>query len=110
MPTWPRVGSEIARSLRFGARPPALVGVAVSIMAVAAATGAIYPLGQIARVESLAVVYFPAVLLVSTIWGLWAGLATSLLSSGLGLAIAKGFVEAGGGTISVDSLPATAAA
>jgi two-component system sensor histidine kinase KdpD len=81
MPSWPRIGSEIARSLRFGARPPALLGVAVSILSVGAATAAIYPLEQITRVESLAVVYLPAVLLVSTIWGLWAGLGTSLLSS-----------------------------
>src|SRR5581483_10925671 len=48
---------------------------------VAAATLAIYPLAHAARAESLAVVYLPAILLVSTIWGLGAGLGTSLLSS-----------------------------
>ena len=62
-------------------RPHPLVGVAVAIAAVAAATAAIYPLKQVAHVESLSVVYLPAVLLISAYWGLALGLATSLLSA-----------------------------
>jgi two-component system sensor histidine kinase KdpD len=41
----------------------------------------IYPLEQVARVVSLSVVYLPAVLLMSTYWGLSLGLLTSLLSA-----------------------------
>jgi two-component system, OmpR family, sensor histidine kinase KdpD len=48
---------------------------------VALATAAIYPLKTIAPVVSLSVVYLPAVLLVSAVWGLVAGLATALLSA-----------------------------
>jgi two-component system sensor histidine kinase KdpD len=64
-----------------GRRPPLRVGIAVAIVAVAAATGAIYPLKTVAPVVALSVVYLPAVLLVSVFWGLWLGLATSLLSA-----------------------------
>jgi two-component system sensor histidine kinase KdpD len=62
-------------------RPPLRVGVAVSIVSVAAATGAIYPLKTVAPVVALSVVYLPAVLLVSVFWGVWLGLGTSLLSA-----------------------------
>ena len=69
-----------AASLR-DPRPPPVTGVAAAIGAVALATVAIYPLEQVARVVSLSVVYLPAVLLISTYWGLWLGLLTSLLSA-----------------------------
>ena len=62
-------------------RPRPLVGAVVAVVAVAAATGAIYPLKQVAHVESLSVVYLPAVLLISAYWGLALGLATSFLSA-----------------------------
>jgi len=74
------VSTAGAGTLR-GTRPPSTIGVAVSVGAVALATAAIYPLRQIAPVVSLSVVYLPAVLLVSAYWGLWLGLATSLLSA-----------------------------
>jgi two-component system sensor histidine kinase KdpD len=64
-----------------GTRPSSRIGVAVAIVAVAIATAAIYPLEQITPVVSLSVVYLPAVLLVSTYWGLVLGLATALLSA-----------------------------
>ncbi len=51
------------------------------MLAVALATGAIYPLKTIAPVVSLSVVYLPAVLLVSVYWGLALGLASSLASA-----------------------------
>jgi two-component system, OmpR family, sensor histidine kinase KdpD len=55
--------------------------VAVAVGMVAAATGAIYALKQVAPAVSLSVVYLPAILLVSAYWGLLFGLATSLLSA-----------------------------
>jgi two-component system sensor histidine kinase KdpD len=55
--------------------------VAAAILAVAVTTAVIYPLEQVARVVSLSVVYLPAVLLMSTYWGLSLGLLTSLLSA-----------------------------
>jgi two-component system, OmpR family, sensor histidine kinase KdpD len=69
-----------AQALR-DTRPPLRTGLAVALGSVAAATGAIFALEQIAPVVSLSVVYLPAVLLVSTYWGVALGLATSLLSA-----------------------------
>ncbi|HET9124016.1 MAG TPA: DUF4118 domain-containing protein, partial [Solirubrobacteraceae bacterium] len=62
-------------------RPNAAGGVLVSLFAVAVATAAISALKQIAPVVSLSVVYLPAVLLVSTYWGIALGLFCSLLSA-----------------------------
>jgi two-component system sensor histidine kinase KdpD len=62
-------------------RPKLGLGIAVSLASVAAATGAVYALKDLAPVVSLSVVYLPAVLLVSAYWGLPLGLATSLLSA-----------------------------
>ena len=66
---------------RARSRPNFLIGVAASVLLVAAATAAIYPLKALAPVASLSVVYLPAVLLVSTYWGLALGLLTALLSA-----------------------------
>jgi two-component system, OmpR family, sensor histidine kinase KdpD len=63
------------------ARPDLFLGIAASGASVAVATAAIYPLKGVAPVVSLSVVYLPAVLLVSAVWGLWLGLATALLSA-----------------------------
>jgi two-component system sensor histidine kinase KdpD len=76
-----RAQAAINRQGRIAARPRPVLGAAVTVLSVAAATLAIYPLKTIAPVVSLAVVYLPAVLLVSAIWGLVGGLGTSLLSS-----------------------------
>ncbi|MBV9804374.1 MAG: DUF4118 domain-containing protein [Solirubrobacterales bacterium] len=62
-------------------RPDVLLGIVVALAGVAAATAAIYPLKSLAPVVSLSVVYLPAVVLVSGVWGLWMGLATSLTSA-----------------------------
>ena len=62
-------------------RPSLGLGIAASVLLVAAATAAIYGLKAIAPVVSLSVVYLPAVVLVSAYWGLTLGLATSLLSA-----------------------------
>lgn len=52
-----------------------------TLASVALATLAIYPLKTLAPVVSLSVVYLPAVLLVATLWGLWPGIYTALLSA-----------------------------
>jgi two-component system sensor histidine kinase KdpD len=62
-------------------RPPLRTGLAVSLGSVAVATVAIFPLERIAPTVSLSVVYLPAVLLVSTYWGVGLGLLTSLISA-----------------------------
>ncbi|MGH2872626.1 MAG: sensor histidine kinase, partial [Solirubrobacteraceae bacterium] len=75
---WPAgVGAAALRQ----PRPGAVAGVAVAIAAVALATFAIYLLRTIAPVVALSVVYIPAVLLISTYWGLALGLLSSLLSA-----------------------------
>ncbi len=68
------------RALLVG-RPRAVVGVLVSLLAVAIATAAIYGLKEVAQVNTLSVVYVPAVLLVSTYWGVVQGLLCSLVSA-----------------------------
>ena len=69
-------------SLLVGEHTPSRsLGVGVAVVAVAVATALIYPLKQVAPVVSLGVVYLLAVMLVSTVWGLWLGLLTSLLSA-----------------------------
>ena len=62
-------------------RPSSLTGALVAVACLAAATAAIYPLSRVAPVVSLGVVYLPAVVVVSTFWGLWLGLATAVASA-----------------------------
>ncbi len=63
-------------------RPSAGAGVLAVVAGVAAATAAIYPLRHIAPVESLGVVYLPAVVVVSMFWGLGFGVASAVASAG----------------------------
>jgi two-component system sensor histidine kinase KdpD len=79
MPAEPRIG--ILPLLLPVRRPATALGVLAALIGVAAATGAIYPLKTVAPVVSLSVVYLPVVLLLATVWGLWLGLATSVLSA-----------------------------
>jgi two-component system sensor histidine kinase KdpD len=67
--------------LPSGRRPPALAGVIVAVALVAACTGIVYPLKQVTAVSSLGVVYLFGVVVVSAFWGVWLGMATSLLSA-----------------------------
>jgi two-component system sensor histidine kinase KdpD len=60
---------------------PLLTGVLVSVASVAAITAVVYPLKQAVPVVSTGVVYMLAVLLVSSRWGLWLGVATAVLSA-----------------------------
>jgi K+-sensing histidine kinase KdpD len=61
--------------------PPAWLGLAATFGAVVAGTLIVYPLKSIAPVVSLGVVYLPAVLLISIVWGLRLGLLASLASA-----------------------------
>ncbi len=61
--------------------PPAVVGVLVAVLSVAAITAIIFPLRKISPPASNGVAYMLAVLLVSTIWGLRLGLLTTVLSA-----------------------------
>jgi two-component system, OmpR family, sensor histidine kinase KdpD len=62
-------------------RPPPAVGVAVALAGVVAATGVIFGLREVAPVLSLGVVYLLVVLAVAAVWGMWLGLATSVISA-----------------------------
>ena len=62
-------------------RPSRLAGVLAAIGGVTLATAAVYPLKQVTPVVSLGVLYVLAVVVVSTFWGLYLGIATSILSA-----------------------------
>lgn len=69
-------------SLSLTADSPSLwLGIFVSLAAVALCTLLVYLLKSIAPVVSLGVVYLPAILVVSTVWGLRLGLLTSVAST-----------------------------
>jgi two-component system, OmpR family, sensor histidine kinase KdpD len=57
------------------------LGLLVAALSVAAITGLIFPLRQVVPAVSTGVLYLLAVLLVSTWWGLWLGVLTSLASA-----------------------------
>ncbi|HXW59704.1 MAG TPA: DUF4118 domain-containing protein [Solirubrobacteraceae bacterium] len=61
--------------------PSKRVGAVTALAAVALCTLIVYPLKHLAPVVSLSVVYLPAVLVVSLTWGVWMGVATSLISA-----------------------------
>jgi len=66
----------------LGSEPPAAwIGVAATLGAVAAGTALIYPLKSVAPVVSLGIVYLPAILLISIVWGLRLGLLASVASA-----------------------------
>src|SRR4051812_21801294 len=58
-----------------------VVGAAVAALAVAATTALVFALREIAPVVSLGVVYLLAVLLVSSFWGPWLGIAPAVASA-----------------------------
>jgi two-component system, OmpR family, sensor histidine kinase KdpD len=62
--------------------PPRRVGALGAVGAVTVCTLIIYPLKHLAPVVSLAVVYLPAVLVVSITWGAGLGVATAVVSAG----------------------------
>jgi two-component system, OmpR family, sensor histidine kinase KdpD len=63
------------------ARPPLALGLAAGLAAVALTTLAVYPLRTVVPPVSTGVVYLLGVLLVSTFFGAWPGLATAVGSA-----------------------------
>lgn len=61
--------------------PPAWLGLVATLVAVAVGTLLVYPLNDVAPVVSLGIVYLPAILLISTVWGLRLGLLASIVSA-----------------------------
>jgi two-component system sensor histidine kinase KdpD len=64
-----------------GGRPPVALGMLVAVALVAICTIIVYPLKHVTSVASLGVIYLLGVVIVSAFWGLWLGIATSLLSA-----------------------------
>jgi hypothetical protein len=64
-----------------GEPPPAWLGLLATLAAVAVGTLLVYPLKSVAPVVSLGVVYLPAILLISIVWGLRLGLLASVASA-----------------------------
>jgi K+-sensing histidine kinase KdpD len=68
--------------MSLGIKPPsAWLGVLATLASVAIGTLVVYPLKSVAPVVSLGVVYLPAILLISTVWGLRMGLFASVASA-----------------------------
>ncbi len=66
----------------LGVEPPAAwLGLVATLVSVTAGTLLVYPLKEVAPVVSLGVIYLPAILLISTVWGLRLGLLASVLSA-----------------------------
>jgi two-component system, OmpR family, sensor histidine kinase KdpD len=61
--------------------PSRRAGLVVAAVLVALCTLLVYPLKHVAPAVSLSVVYLPAVLVVSTIWGGWLGVGTAVISA-----------------------------
>jgi two-component system sensor histidine kinase KdpD len=68
-------------SLLASGQPPRRAGAIAALLAVALSTLIVYPLANVAPVVSLSVVYLPAVLIASVIWGAWLGVGTAVLSA-----------------------------
>jgi two-component system sensor histidine kinase KdpD len=64
-----------------GEPPPAWQGVLAALAAVVVGTLVVYPLKSVAPVVSLGVVYLPAILLISIVWGLRLGLLAAVASA-----------------------------
>ena len=62
--------------------PPKRIGASAALLLVALCTLIVYPLKHVAPVGSLSVIYLPAVLIVTIIWGGGLGMLTALLSAG----------------------------
>jgi two-component system, OmpR family, sensor histidine kinase KdpD len=77
---WCSVSSPLGSLLASG-QPPRRAGAIVALLAVALSTLIVYPLANVAPAVSLSVVYLPAVLVVSVIWGARLGVGTAVLSA-----------------------------
>jgi two-component system sensor histidine kinase KdpD len=64
-----------------GPRPSHVAGVVTAVVVVVVCTLLIFPLKRVTTVSSLGVVYLLGVVIVSAYWGVWFGVATSVLSA-----------------------------
>jgi two-component system, OmpR family, sensor histidine kinase KdpD len=75
------VRSRVESVLLRAPRPSLLWGLAATAALAGVCTGLVYPLKLVAPVSSLGVVYLLGVVVVSAFWGLWLGVAMSVLSA-----------------------------
>jgi K+-sensing histidine kinase KdpD len=69
-------------AFRLGAKPPSTAfGILAAFVVVAVSGLVVAALESIAEPASLGIVFIPGVLLIATVWGLWLGLGTALLSA-----------------------------
>jgi two-component system sensor histidine kinase KdpD len=61
--------------------PSTALGILAAIVVVAIGTGIAAALETIAEPVSLGIVFIPGVLLIATVWGLWMGIGTAVLSA-----------------------------
>jgi signal transduction histidine kinase len=62
-------------------RPPLALGILVALLCVVAETLLAYFLQQITPVRSLGILYLLGIVMVASVWGLWLGMATALVST-----------------------------
>jgi two-component system sensor histidine kinase KdpD len=69
-------------AFRLSPKPPSTgLGILAVLVVVAIGAGVVAALKTIADPVSLGIVFIPGVLLIATVWGLWLGLATAVLSA-----------------------------
>jgi K+-sensing histidine kinase KdpD len=69
-------------AFRLRSKPPSLAfGILTALIVVAASGLVVAALESVAEPGSLGIVFIPGVLLIATVWGLWLGLGTALLSA-----------------------------
>ncbi len=61
--------------------PSTSLGIFAAILVVAIGTGVVAALETVAEPVSLGIVFIPGVLLIATVWGLWLGIGTAVLSA-----------------------------
>ena len=67
---------------RLSAKAPSTgLGILAAIVVVAIGAGVVAALETIAEPVSLGIVFIPGVLLIATVWGLWLGIGTAVLSA-----------------------------
>ncbi len=67
---------------RLSAKAPSTgLGLLAAVVVVAIGTGVVAALEPIAEPVSLGIVFIPGVLLIATVWGLWMGIGTAVLSA-----------------------------
>jgi two-component system sensor histidine kinase KdpD len=70
------------QAFRLSPKPPSTtLGVLAAIIVTAIGTGVVAALETIAEPVSLGIVFIPGVLLIATVWGLWMGIGTAVLSA-----------------------------